>query len=884
MQNDGKSEKKKKNKIKKNKNKMQENASENAGEDTDEDTDKETDEETDETVDEINEIGNVDIENVNTIFNINNKSQNDTNKIILELKNALNITEKPNAVKIINGISQDEINVLDNWYILNKIKIIPCLFEDIPLNLGLLNSLYAIDPSFKNKKIKIIRYLKYTKKVYEQLLKKCSEINKEERKEFCKNIILKIIKNDIQNLKDKIFMKQIILLINKEKNYINLKYYFQFLLDSSIDFYDLFIELNGIESIKNILQNLAKKNIIKKYIPLIIQIFNLLKKINMTLYILKTTLIGIPINLIAKNKQDVRNNLNYVTDNPQIQNIAQEIVDKWRSIRDDTIKKLQDKNNNETINENNLKQTFNNSLTTDSTQYNDNNDKNNDNNDNNNDNNNNSSDKKINNLKNKTNTPNEGKNIMLEIIDTLNQEYEKKKKRHIEYKKAKIEGKIKKYSALNNTNDNNKNQYLLNDILNIKKDVQLQQSIKQKDKQINNLYSLQYKIDANKSREHYPDARSYSNKYNAKSGDAKYGDAKSGDIKNQMPSQSHYRYSNKSGMENDSIYLRQKRTFSNSPNKYDEYNKNKMYEQEYMSNKNYNGRYNKFQNKRKNIQYHDNYPNKFSNKEIEPNINSISFTPNYNDVSNNTNSSLINKNNDKIKNINNLFYNNNNKENINDMLNYIFKCYTQFEKIKENHTSGISSIYYPIMIFNDVDISKTDIIIKFNYNKLNKTSIYLKHNNILDTSIHNDLNVINKNMNPFSIPELFTPSNLNIFNLPFIPTISDFTKTQNISSNIFTNNNHIPNSTLSSDYNINATQPTSQTTSQNNIYNTVDEFINLFDDNIKQILLKNTDLANLLMSKPDVVSKMLKGPQYINEALCSLEEELKSWGKSNPVS
>ncbi|CXI04107.1 conserved Plasmodium protein, unknown function [Plasmodium berghei] len=923
IQNDEESEKGKKNKRKKN---VSENISLHEHKLV-------SNENTDSTDNEINEIGNMDIENVNTIFNINNKSQNDTNKIILELKNALNINEKPNAVKIINGISQDEINVLDNWYILNKIKIIPCLFEDKPLNSGLLNTLYSIDPSFKNKKIKIIRYLKYTKKVYEQLLKKCSEINKEERKEFCENTILNIIKNDIQNLKDKNFMKQVILLINKEKNYINLKFYFQFLLNSSIDFYDLFIELNGIESIKIILQNLAKKNIIKKYIPLIIQIFNLLKKLNMTLHLLKTTLIGIPINLIAKNKKDIRNNLNYVTDNPQVQNIAQEIVNNWRIIRDETIKeikketnqslkKIQDKDIHEITNESDLKQGLNNCTITHSLQY---------------DNEINSDKKKINNSKNKNNTHNEGKNIMLEIIDTLNEEYEKKKKRHLEYKKAKIEGKIKKFSALNNNNDNNKNKYLLNDIINIQKDVQLQQAIKQKDKHINNLYSVRSKFDTNKNvmnnydymnnnvknhnsidfqnekninnsnitmdinqynlnknREHYSDNRSYSNKYNT----FKNENFKNDNFKNnQIVNQTHYNYSSKSGMNNNSNYLKQKKVFSNSSHKYDEYNETKMYERDYMSNKNYNERYNKFQNKRKNKQYYDNYPNKFSNniielnKENEPHINNIPFSSNPNGISNYTNPSsidrntvfndipIINKHNDEIKNINNLFYNNN-KEELQNSLNTIFKCYTEFEKIKENHQSVISSIYYPSNLYDDADISKTDIIIKFNYNKLNKVSIYLKYNNILDTSIHNDSNIINNNFNPFSIPELFPPSNLNMLKLPFIPIISNFTKTQNISSNIFPNNNQIIQSSISENYNRNPIQPLLP----NKIYNTLDEFINIFDDNIKQILLKNIDLANLLMSKPDVVNKMLKGPQYINEALCSLEEELKSWGKPNIIS
>ncbi|CAD2086282.1 conserved Plasmodium protein, unknown function [Plasmodium vinckei brucechwatti] len=812
---------------------------------------------------EIKDIGNIDIETVSAIFKINNKSQSDTKKIILELKSALNITEKPNEVKIINGINQDEINVLDNWYISNKMKIIPCLFEDKPLNSGLLNSLYAIDPSFKNKKIKIIRYLKYTKQVYEQVLKKCSEINKEERKELCKNTILNILHNDIQNLNDKKYMEQIIILINKEKNYINLKFYFQFLLSLSIDFYDLFIELNGLNSLKNILQNIAKKNIIKKCIPLIIQIFNFLKKLNMTLELLKNTLIGIPINLIAKNKQDIKNNLNYITDNPQVQKIAQEIVDKWRSIRDQSIKeiqkeenqqikKIQDINTNEIRNQNNLKQAANNYTTTNLLQY---------------DSELNSDTKKTNknDPKSKNTQPNESKNIMLEIIDTINEEYEKKKKRHLEYKKAKIEGKIKKFSAMKNTTEENKSTYLLNDIMNIQKEVQLEQALKQKDKRLNSLYPVGNKfgtnknsmnnhdyinntknrdladyqngkyinnpMDANpnyinKNRERYPDSRPHSSKYNK------------------------YENNFKNGSMGNQNYLKQKKGFSNSPHRYDEYNDNEMYEQEYMPNKNYNDRHNKFQNKRKNKQY-DNYPNKFSNY---PNIN--------------------NKHSDEIKKISNLFYNNNNnnaKEELNDSLSTIFKYYNKFEKIKERHQQAISSIYYPPKILDDTEISKTDLIIKFNYNKQNKVSIYLKYNN--------DTNNMNNNFNVLQMPELFPTPDLNLLKLPPIPIIPNFTQTQNISSNMFPYDNQTIQSTLSDGNSRNATNPSTK----NKIYNNFDEFINIFDDNIKQILLKNTDLANLLMSKPDVVNKMLKGPQYINEALCSLEEELKSWGKPNAI-
>ncbi|SCM06714.1 conserved Plasmodium protein, unknown function [Plasmodium chabaudi adami] len=863
-------QKEKQNKIKKKKKKENNNEKNQDQENDITKSNLDKNENSDLSDEEIKDIGNIDIETVNAIFNINNKSQNDTKKIILELKSALNITEKPNEVKIINGISQDEINILDNWYISNKMKIIPCLFEDKPLNSGLLNNLYAIDPSFKNKKIKIIRYLKYTKKVYEQVLKKCSQINKEERKELCKNTILNILHNDIQNLNDKKYIEQIIILINKEKNYINLKFYFQFLLSLSIDFYDLFVELNGIYSLKNILQNIAKKNIIKKCIPLIIQILNLLKKLNMTLDLLKSTLIGIPINLIAKNKQDIKNNLNYITDNPQVQNIAQEIVDKWRSIRDQSIKEIQKENNqqakkiqindmNEMKNENDLKQAH---AITNLLQY----------------------DSEINSDTKKSNTSNpkskstptsEGKNIMLEIIDTINEEYEKKKKRHLEYKKAKIEGKIKKFSAMKNTTEENKSTYLLNDIMNIQKEVQLEQALKQKDKRLSSLYSVGNKYGPNinnmnnhdymnntknrnlvdyqngkynnnpmdpnpnylnKNRDRYPDSRPHSSKYN------KYenNNFKNGSMGNQN-------------------YLRQKKGFSNSPHRYDEYNDNEMYEQEYMQNKNYNDRHNKFQNKRKNK--YDNYPNKFSNYSNINNKNTgFSDMP------------ITNEHSDEIKQISSLFYNNNDKEELNDSLSAIFKYYHKFEKTKERHHQVISSIYYPPKVLDDAEISKTDLIIKFNYNKQNKVSIYLKYNK--------DTNNMNNNFNVLPMPELFPPPDLNLLKLPPIPIIPNFTQTQNNSSNIFPYDNQTIQSSLSDGNNRNVTS----SSIKNKIYNNFDEFINIFDDNIKQILLKNTDLANLLMSKPDVVNKMLKGPQYINEALCSLEEELKSWGKPNAIS
>ncbi|VWU52960.1 conserved protein, unknown function, partial [Hepatocystis sp. ex Piliocolobus tephrosceles] len=276
----------------------------------------------------------------NSNYNKKMLSKKDTKQIISELKNTLNIVDndKPVETKKIDGLSPEEIKTLDCWYFANKLKIVSRLFENNTLNADLLNALYFSDPGFKHKKSKIIIYLNYIKTNYDKSIKN-SNIKKNEiiQKENIKRNFIKQLDNSIDNLKEKNYMKKIITIIKNEINYFNITCYFEFLSNVSFNIYDVFIEQQGIECIKFILENMAKKKIIKNYILLLQHILLFLDKLNITIEHLKNTFIGIPINFIAKNKTDVKNMLDYTHDNKNIELIATNLINKWKSIRDKAV-------------------------------------------------------------------------------------------------------------------------------------------------------------------------------------------------------------------------------------------------------------------------------------------------------------------------------------------------------------------------------------------------------------------------------------------------------------------------------------------------------------------------------------------------------------------
>ncbi|SCQ16046.1 conserved Plasmodium protein, unknown function [Plasmodium ovale] len=1160
-------------------------------------------------------------------FNINNKSEKDTKQIILELKSTLNIVEKPYEFKKIDGLNEDEIKSLDAWYVANKLKIIPCLFEDKPLNVNLLHSLYSVEPSFKHKKSKIIIYLKFVKRRYERSLKKCTELSKEEKKEMCKNTILNELDNNLDNMKEKAYMKKVITLIKNETSYISLKYYFKILVSSPVDMYDVFVEEDGLGCIKLILQNMAKKKIIKKCTVLLMHILNLLKKFNITLDHLKSTLIGIPINFISRNKEDVKNELDYVTDNEQVRNIAKELIDKWKLIRDKALSENKNADSEGKVVGKGESENMANGAYSGMQQ---NTEKNGSLNDVEKDNSNDAGSilerksksmnddqksslheadpkfsgihkaKSVNEVKQdngdkfyggdnkkrgdyggkgslcspredivnlinvskgepnlaakntqkkKEGKSGESKNIMLEIIDTLNEEYEKKKKRHLEYKKAKIEGKIKKFSALKNISESSKSENLLTDIANIEKvhfdnvlgkgmmhmndlshrppinnnlsenqnlikgyNYNMVKSVNKnasimtgahppydKHNKMNESYTLdasmknrnmsefvkepynnnssnsgsllmhrsEHNINRNyqsqknviKNKDLLVDKNVYLNKYSTHDGtnSPNYTYMEEDMYKNRNSSNTIMNSSNAN-------YLRNKRAFS----KYAPAASN-THDGSYRGVNNYNMEANEtkapdpiskkiitnenitsFSSRRKihssprnsaslntysgtvadpmyDLPFEDNNINssrktvKFTNESVSAFTYDISpFQCNTLKEMNKVNNNLVKEDDDPfayytskvnnssekdisqmvvqntvsddnkksrittlgnntisssvdiqksslVESFNNSFMNsishnnglqkegennlsyintanlsenckdnnilnvmNNNflninalnefnqkycneqqgkevftlfnmapndntvnlREMLNNALNEIFKSYNNFEHVKENHKVTIKENYYPSKIYEDSEIIKNDLILKFNYNNPEKVSIYLKYNNISNFTgsknqpiVNNCNNTTNSIGNEFSmlpLPELFTPPNFNQLKLPLIPIIPNLPSAQNIIPPIiFPYNNQMQQSMN----NIHMADTTIQMNAPNRkLYRSFDEFINIFDEDIKKILLKNTDLANLLMNKPDVVEKMLKGPQYINEALCSLVEELKNWNKSNLIS
>ncbi|GAB65634.1 hypothetical protein PCYB_071360 [Plasmodium cynomolgi strain B] len=1213
------------------------------------------------------------------IDSINKQPTKDTKQIILELKNTLNIVDSTNEIKKIDGLNKNEIKTLDAWYFANKLKIIPCLFEDKPLNANLLNALYYIEPAFRNKKGKIIIYLKFVKAKYEKSLKRGSEGKVDDsdednndkkdsykdegkdRQEQCKAKIMDILNNDLQNLKQKEYMKKILELVKNESSFINLKHHFDFLANASIDVLDVFLEEDGLTCIKRILQNIAKRKRMKKCSTLLIHILKVLKKLNITLDHLKCTLIGVPINFIARNKVDEKNGLNYTTDNEQVRDLARGLIDEWKLIRDRALtgvgddrgghtageanseSKLEKAEENEAENEaenevenraeneaenraeseaektveNNVEDAVESKLENSLENAPENkmdsatpprgdadsraglptksktmgalpresqNDrairkaksmnlrK----------------DEKTNqegtkgsphflhlepkgviphaksNDKKKTDRSNEGKNIMLEIIDTLNEEYEKKKKRHQEYKKAKIEGKIKKFSALKNTSENAKSEKLLPDIASIPKPHldsslmpqhhHISKNFSQNSSSVMNNYmqNLSYSMNKsakmmsasppshdrfNRGKENYSldlpkkqngnaylqeeepynssnivgrnksllnrtthtteNKSAYLNKYN--------GTHDGTNIASQpfAENETLFGYPPANIMNKDMSYLKNKRSIppvrydSNGSHANDEkYREASTYKAHHKevhpsdSNINFNhmeddqfsnlpqkrrrnvsprnnpdGTSNNYRGSKggehhpddhlmhdhpyrgknsghKTVQFSDKNPTVYSydahrldrskGKEIKNKVSDIhsevkdpfelysgvtyhardlnqgqmersakseegrngkifhnnntmwfknrddittnhvgsqngeeeedtllgSFTNSFMNLltfknvsqdgnktmegaggnilpflhgtssNGNQNNALILLNSVLLKGagkkmeehsltnhreVNFDVYHQGNKrgdffettfgnaphmkEILHASLKEIFKNYKIFENVKINYQVAIKGNHYPPKIFEDSEVLKNDLIIKFNYDSLEKVPIYLtcrdarnmapsKYEAKMDRSSNNSANAIPEEFNLMPLPQLFPPPNLNNLKLPPIPIIPGLPSSQNIIPPIMLPYNSGPFNEQPGSTNRLPHEPTQNDVSGNPMdggkpYRSFDDFLNIFDEDIRNILLKNTDLAKLLMSKPDVVKKMLKGPKYINEALCSLEEELKSWNRSS---
>ncbi|ANQ07574.1 Uncharacterized protein PCOAH_00018680 [Plasmodium coatneyi] len=1146
------------------------------------------------------------------IDTINKQPTKDTKQIILELKSTLNIVDSSNEIKKIDGLNTNEVKTLDAWYSANKLKIIPCLFEDKPLNANLLNALYHIEPSFRNKKGKIIIYLKFVKAKYEKSLKRGSEgkvdnsdednndkkkdSNMDEakdRQEQCKDKIMDILNNDLQNLKEKEYMKKVLEFIKNESSFINLKHYFDFLENAPIDMLDVFLEEDGLSCIKQILQNIAKRKRMKKCSTLLIHILNILKKLNITLDHLKRTLIGIPINFIARNKVDEKNDLNYTTDNEQVRNMARGLIDEWKRIRDKALtgvsadqgghpageanseskqeKAEENKAQNETQNEaeNDVENAPENRLDSATPPQGDANsgaglptksktmdalprESPNE-----------SSIRKAksmnltkdektnqeetnlspnvvhlepkgviplgkNNDKKKAVKSNESKNIMLEIIDTLNEEYQKKKKRHQEYKKAKIEGKIKKFSSLKNTPENVKSEIILPDIASIPnphldsplskrhllgdfppptslpENHHMSKNFPHNSSSVMNNYMQSSTYTMNKSarmmsesppphdrfnrgnenyplefprkqngnaylqeEEHYNSSNiasrnsrflnrttyprenksAYMNEYNGshdgtniagrpyeedetlyghspsnmmnrdmsflknKRGypPARYGRNASHDHDERYREISPYRAYHKEGHLSDSNFnhmeddrfgnVPQKRRRNASPrNNPDDllvndhpyrgrnsgHNKTVQFSDENPTVYSYDaprldrsrgkemrnkmsdvhsgvqdpfelypgGNYHprdlnegpmersaKWEEGRNGKIFHNNNTMWFKNRDdittnhagsqegegedtllgslTNPFMNLLTFKnvskdgnkpascaggnmlPFLHSTSNgNQNDALILLNSVLLKNAGKKYGDSfeatfgsasHMKEMLHASLKEIFKNYKSFENVKINYQVAIKGNHYPPKIFEDSEVLKNDIIIKFNYDSLEKVPIYLtsgdapnmaprKYDAKMDSS-NNTANIIPDEFNLLPLPELFPPPNLNNLKLPPIPIIPGLPSSQNIIPPIMLPYNSGPFNELQHE----STQSdvSGNPTGGEKLYTSFDDFLNIFDEDIRNILLKNTDLAKLLMSKPDVVKKMLKGPQYINEALCSLEEELKSWNRSS---
>ncbi|CAA9987325.1 conserved Plasmodium protein, unknown function [Plasmodium knowlesi strain H] len=1165
------------------------------------------------------------------IDSINKQPTKDTKQIILELKSTLNIVDSSNEIKKIDGLNTNEIKTLDAWYSANKLKIIPCLFEDKPLNASLLNALYYIEPAFRNKKRKIIIYLKFVKAKYEKSLKRGSEgkvgnsdEDSNDKKDSCKDgqeqyndKIMEILHNDLENLKQKEYMKKILELLKNENSFINLKQYFYFLTNTSIDILDVFLEEDGLSCIKHILQNIAKRKRMKKCSILLIHILNVLKKLNITLDHLKCTLIGVPINFIARNKVDEKNDMNYTTDNEQVQNMAKELIDEWKLIRDKALtgvgadrgvypsgaekreskmEKAEERkaqNKVENAQENTLdsttppkgeadsgpglptksktmevfpRESSNDRAVRKAKSMNPRKDEKTK-----------QEEKKGNpnfvhlepkgvviphsksNDKKKTDKSNEGKNIMLEIIDTLNEEYEKKKKRHQEYRKAKIEGKIKKFSSLKNTPENVKSEIILPDIDSIPKphldsslskrhsldDFSPSTSLPQHHQMINKfpqnnssvmnnyMQSSSYRMNKstkmmsasppphdrfNRGKENYPleilkkqngnayleeeepynsrnivsrNSSSLNRTTHSRENKSAYMDQYNGthddrSMKSQPfeDNESMFGHSPINNMNTDMSFLKNKRGFP--PPRYSR-DASRAYEEGYREASTYrmhhkerqpsdrNSTYmeddqfgNVPQKRRRNasprnnpddhlmydhpyrgknsghktVQFSDENPTVYSydaprldrsrGKEMKNRMSDIhsevkdpfelysgvpyhsrdldqgsmersaksewrngkifhgnnticfknrddittnnvgsqegeeedtfwgSFTKNefmnlltFKNVSPNGNKSAkgaggkllpflhgASSNGNKInalillnsvllegagKKMEDRSLMNNRevnldayhggkkygdsvertfgsashmKEMLHTSLKEIFKNYKNFENVKINYEVAIKGNHYPPKIFEDSEVLKNDIIIKFNYDSLEKVPIYLtcgrdapniapnKYEAEMDKNSNNMTNLIPEEFNLLPLPELFPPPNLNNLQLPPIPIIPGLPSSQNIIPPIMVPYNSAPFNELPDSRNNLPHEHTQSDVSGNPIgdeklYKSFDDFLNIFDEDIRNILLKNTDLAKLLMSKPDVVKKMLKGPEYINEALCSLEEELKSWNRSS---
>ncbi|VWU53036.1 hypothetical protein HEP_00499800, partial [Hepatocystis sp. ex Piliocolobus tephrosceles] len=122
---------------------------------------------------------------------------------------------------------------------------------------------------------------------------------------------------------------------------------------------------------------------------------------------------------------------------------------------------------------------------------------------------------------------------------------------------------------------------------------------------------------------------------------------------------------------------------------------------------------------------------------------------------------------------------NNNKTNINDLLNNIFEKYKQFEQIKENHKENITYTYPPPSIYKDNEITKNDLIIKFNCYKYENISLYLNYKTTTSPNLMETKTKTNK-FPILPLQGLLTSENLKQLNLPPIPILPNLLPTQNI--------------------------------------------------------------------------------------------------------
>lgn len=371
--------------------------------------------------------------------------------------------DRLNDLPPIEGINSEEMNILNKWFFSNKLKILECIFQNKKLRNHLLYPLFEICPSLKFNKSKIVIFLRHIKEKYEATIK---QHEKEEKmriqKSQCYKVLFNMLNNDDTNLKEHTYMERYISLLTNETNLLHVEFYIEYLLEKGNEYvFDMFLEHNGLSHLKYILLNMASKGVMKYHTSLVLAILNSLKKCDITLAHLKSTFIGMTINFIAKNKNDEVKGLDFRTENQTVINTAEALVAHWKQVRDKTVKgeipfKKKIKTDAEISNLSNWSERSNNVadissdrgssnntlLIKDKTEILQNKDL---------------KQKEILMMERKNGKPIESNkettdnNIMLSLLGCINKEHEKKKMRHLEYKKAKLEGKFKKHVAIKNS-------------------------------------------------------------------------------------------------------------------------------------------------------------------------------------------------------------------------------------------------------------------------------------------------------------------------------------------------------------------------------------------------------------------------------------------------